>query len=341
MTRTNHNWPYDKTFAAIAASTEIVGGNISVSVEKFANSFGSFPTTSKTEAVDAIPRSEFDAKEQYWIRHANQIKDRADKAEADSKIKQKELEGHAFFVGKLSAIIPISKAIPALSTLGTMVEYFKNLQFERDDLMTRVAALNDECGDLVSKQNEAVKTIDNWTNSCAASDEKIQTLEAQIAATELMHRNLIVDLEEEIENGDHDNTTGLNQALSLFQAYLKTIRLPLTPAPRAQALEEAARVCDGLEDKTNRPSRCAAAIRALSSQPVAEGPERGKFYHKHWELSKLLEARNGGLVDHSGGEAWRYEYTSKDEHGKYDMLYRHNVNASVPARLPASPGASE
>ena len=85
----------------------------------------------------------------------------------------------------------------------------------------------------------------------------------------------------------------------------------------------------------------AAAIRALSSQPVADGPERGKFYHKHWGLSKLLEARNGGLVDHSGGEAWRYEYTSKDENGEYDMLYRHNVNASVPARLPTSPGASE
>ncbi|MBC8718778.1 hypothetical protein [Ochrobactrum sp. Marseille-Q0166] len=76
-------------------------------------------------------------------------------------------------------------------------------------------------------------------------------------------------------------------------------------------------------------------------RPVEGGPERGKFYHKDWELSKLLEARNGGLVDHSGGEAWRYEYTSKDENGVYDMLYRHNVNASVPVRLPQAPGASE
>ncbi|MEN5278119.1 hypothetical protein ABE527_14350 [Brucella sp. TWI432] len=123
--------------------------------------------------------------------------------------------------------------------------------------------------------------------------------------------------------------------------------IEVAPSPRAQALEEALKLTlsvvklqnGNLYDDINQI--IAEAEAALSSQPVAEGPERGKFYHKHWELSKLLEARNGGLVDHSGGEAWRYEYTSKDENGKYDMLYRHNVNASVPARLPASPGASE
>lgn len=95
---------------------------------------------------------------------------------------------------------------------------------------------------------------------------------------------------------------------------------------------------DGTLD--NQWMRAALTAAALSSQPVADGPERRKFYRKHWELSKLLEARNGGLVDHNGGEAWRYEYTSKDENGEYDMLYRHNVNSSVPAHLPASPGAS-
>ncbi|PJR90002.1 hypothetical protein CN878_02545 [Ochrobactrum sp. 695/2009] len=36
-------------------------------------------------------------------------------------------------------------------------------------------------------------------------------------------------------------------------------------AARELALEEAARLCDTLEEKTNRPSVCAAAIRALSS----------------------------------------------------------------------------
>lgn len=128
------------------------------------------------------------------------------------------------------------------------------------------------------------------------------------------------------------------------------------PSPRAQALEEAAQVAEQFRNKdwiahdmhtgvfptqSEPVVAIAAAIRGISSQPVAGAQERGKFYHKNWELSKLLEARNGGLVDHSGGEAWRYEYTSKDENGKYDMLYRHNVNASVPVRLPASPGASE
>lgn len=65
-------------------------------------------------------------------------------------------------------------------------------------------------------------------------------------------------------------------------------------------------------------------LRALSANPAPseDDTERGKFYHKHWPMGKLLEARRGGLVDHSGGEAWRYEYTHKDENGEYDMLYR-------------------
>ncbi len=70
-----------------------------------------------------------------------------------------------------------------------------------------------------------------------------------------------------------------------------------------------------------------------------EGIERGKFYHHHWPMEKLLEARRDGLVDHSGGEAWRYEYSHKDEHGKYDILYRPVKNTTIPARLPSAPSS--
>lgn len=49
---------------------------------------------------------------------------------------------------------------------------------------------------------------------------------------------------------------------------------------------------------------------------------RKKFYHSEWGTSKLLEARNGGLVTDEG-EAWFYEYTSKDgTGGSYDLLFR-------------------
>ncbi|WP_368649656.1 hypothetical protein [Brucella intermedia] len=87
-----------------------------------------------------------------------------------------------------------------------------------------------------------------------------------------------------------------------------------------------------------------AAIRTLSSPDHADagkvegdGIERGKFYHHHWPMGKLLEARRDGLVDHSGGEAWRYGYSHKDEHGKYDILYRPVKNTTIPARLPSAP----
>lgn len=68
-----------------------------------------------------------------------------------------------------------------------------------------------------------------------------------------------------------------------------------------------------------------------------DGIERAKFYHHQWPMERLLEARRGGLVDHSGGEAWRYEYSHKDEHGKYDILYRPVKNSTIPARLPSAP----
>lgn len=68
-----------------------------------------------------------------------------------------------------------------------------------------------------------------------------------------------------------------------------------------------------------------------------DGIERAKFYHHQWPMKRLLEARRDGLVDHSGGEAWRYEYSHKDEHGKYDILYRPVKNSTIPARLPSAP----
>jgi hypothetical protein len=86
--------------------------------------------------------------------------------------------------------------------------------------------------------------------------------------------------------------------------------------------------------------------RALSSPDHADagkvegdGIERAKFYHHQWPMERLLAARRDGLVDHSGGEAWRYEYSHKDEHGKYDILYRPVKNSTVPARLPSAPAS--
>lgn len=135
-------------------------------------------------------------------------------------------------------------------------------------------------------------------------------------------------------------------------------------AARELTLEEAARVCDAKivsmqahYDQTDNPfirsnlagdialiSHLASAIRALSSPDHADagkvegdGIERGKFYHHQWPMERLLEARRDGLVDHSGGEAWRYEYSHKDEHGKYDILYRPVKNSTIPARLPSAP----
>lgn len=58
---------------------------------------------------------------------------------------------------------------------------------------------------------------------------------------------------------------------------------------------------------------------------------RKKFYHSEWGTSKLLEARNGGLVTDEG-EAWLYEHTSKDgTGGSYDMLFRRVYTHPVPS----------
>ena len=90
----------------------------------------------------------------------------------------------------------------------------------------------------------------------------------------------------------------------------------------------------------------ATVIRALSSpdhsdagKVEGDGIERAKFYHHQWPMKRLLGARRDGLVDHSGGEAWRYEYSHKDEHGKYDILYRPVKNSTIPARLPSTPAS--
>ena len=53
---------------------------------------------------------------------------------------------------------------------------------ENAALTARVKELDGECNDLVKRNNDAVATIDNWINSCAASDEKVQALETQLAA---------------------------------------------------------------------------------------------------------------------------------------------------------------
>lgn len=58
---------------------------------------------------------------------------------------------------------------------------------------------------------------------------------------------------------------------------------------------------------------------------------RKKFYHSEWEMPKLLEARNGGLVTDEG-EAWFYEHTSKDgTGGRYDMLFRRVYTHPIPS----------
>ncbi len=49
--------------------------------------------------------------------------------------------------------------------------------------------------------------------------------------------------------------------------------------------------------------------------------ERMKAYHDKWAGSDLAKACGDGIVIDSG-EAWRYEYTHKDELGKYDLWYR-------------------
>jgi len=49
--------------------------------------------------------------------------------------------------------------------------------------------------------------------------------------------------------------------------------------------------------------------------------ERMKAYHDKWDGDDLAKARADGIVI-DNGEAWKYEYTHKDELGKYDLWYR-------------------
>lgn len=51
MSKPFHNWPYDKTFAAIAAATSATS-NISISVEIFAESFGDYPVAVPVEGLE-------------------------------------------------------------------------------------------------------------------------------------------------------------------------------------------------------------------------------------------------------------------------------------------------
>jgi|GEM_PF-1705761 len=163
----------------------------------------------------------------------------------------------------------------------------------------------------------------------------------------------------------YETERGLYQAKSAAQAdYEARILSALEPsAGRAAVLEEAAKLCDLSADMSQNQLNkeqypvvrdalrgevvaarvLAKRIRALHPQADkpsddgAQGIERGKFYHHQWPMEKLLEARRDGLVDHSGGEAWRYEYSHKDENGKYDILYRPVTNSTIPARLPTPP----
>ncbi|WP_313026906.1 hypothetical protein [Brucella sp.] len=134
------------------------------------------------------------------------------------------------------------------------------------------------------------------------------------------------------------------------------------PSPRAQALEEAAKLCEkyaqsyqsGLchygsidkdagrgrqEGHINAGNELAAAIRALSSQPVADGwrsmdsaPTNGKHC--------ILCIKDGSFY---------YSVQGAFQNGKWNCVYRDDVqplcwmpNVRVPAQfLPASPGASD
>lgn len=77
-------------------------------------------------------------------------------------------------------------------------------------------------------------------------------------------------------------------------------------------------------------------IRALKPQQNTETSaiEKKKFYHNEWPHDALMAARRDGFIDHNGGEAWRYQFTHKDEKGKYDLLYRDTSNSSIQAALP-------
>lgn len=131
--------------------------------------------------------------------------------------------------------------------------------------------------------------------------------------------------------------------------YEKRILSALEPSSaREQALEEAAKWLDDWSEETwgqdVSPEYAATAIRELKSQQNTETSaiEKKKFYHNEWPHDALMAARRDGFIDHNGGEAWRYQFTHKDEKGKYDLLYRDTSNSSIQAALPrAQTGGGE
>lgn len=99
-------------------------------------------------------------------------------------------------------------------------------------------------------------------------------------------------------------------------------------------------ITDAINDWPDyNPEKCSAyerIIRALKPQQNTETSaiEKKKFYHNEWPHDALMAARRDGFIDHNGGEAWRYQFTHKDEKGKYDLLYRDTSNSSIQAALP-------
>lgn len=129
------------------------------------------------------------------------------------------------------------------------------------------------------------------------------------------------------------------------------VRADLTPAPQPEG-----QVMDGwVDDKTFieplTPALDAAQSECLrcgsvggfgcyectpldaaqtEAVPVAWRYVERKFYRSEWPLTKLLEARNGGLVT-DAGEAWTYRYSHKDgTGGEYDLLCRREPAAPAP-----------
>lgn len=77
------------------------------------------------------------------------------------------------------------------------------------------------------------------------------------------------------------------------------------------------------------------ASRREAQEPVAWRDVERKFYHSDWPLTKLLEARNGGLLTDEG-EAWTYVFSHKDGiGGEYDLLRRREPAPPSPAPAPA------
>lgn len=102
-------------------------------------------------------------------------------AEAIIAAKDKKLESFAFFVSKLSALIPISKAIPALKTLGTMIDYFKGVQ---DDNAALTAQLKELKGEVFHDQALGItwkQICEQFDKECTRHQECFQT---QLAAAQ-------------------------------------------------------------------------------------------------------------------------------------------------------------